>query len=527
MRLATAGQAREADRRAEMLGMPTRILMENAGLRVAERVRQLTEPGDGVLVLCGRGNNGGDGFVAARHLQDAGRRVRVWLAAPEEAYSGDAAANLELLHRWGTPLEAAPQDPQKLDEGLGPCRVAVDALLGTGARGPLREPYPLWVAALNRFRGTVVSVDLPSGVDADTGQVYGEAVRAGWTVTFGYGKPGLFLLPGASFAGRVEVAAIGLPPDALPDDPPGGTVHLLEARDVAGLLPDRPAASHKGTYGHLLVVAGSRGMIGAAVLAARGALRAGAGLVTVATPASLQAQVAGALPEALTHGLPDSARGTLGVEAVDGVVELMAGRDVLAIGPGLGTSPETEAFLLELMAHPSLRSRPWVLDADGLNLAARAPERLSDLGRVQASPVLVITPHPGEMARLLGCTTADIQADRPGRVREAAARFGAVAVLKGARSLVADPRGRWAINPTGNPGMATGGMGDVLTGAVGALLAQGLGPWEAARAAVYLHGLAGDLVAATHGPSGLLAGEVADHLPAARRQVLREAGRVG
>lgn len=522
MRLATTAQAREADRLAESWGMPTRVLMENAGAQVAAAVERLAPPGEPVLIFCGKGNNGGDGLVAARHLHDRGRQVHVWLAGREEEYTGDAGANLALARRWGLPLEPAPLDPERLDRELARFGLVVDALLGTGVRGSLRAPYPLWVAALNRYRGVVVSVDLPSGLDGDTGRADPEAVRARCTVTFGYGKPGLYLLPGAAYAGEVLVVPIGLPPGALAGE--GEVVELLESRTVAELLPPRPLESHKGTYGHLLVVAGSRGMAGAAVLAARGALRGGAGLVTLAVPESLQPQVAAALPEALTCGLPETPQGTLGVEAAGVAAELLATRQALAIGPGLGTAPETEAFLHALLERPEVRRCPAVIDADGINLLARAPERLEAMGQAPGGIPWVLTPHPGEMARLLGRTTAQVQENRPAIVREAAARFGVVAVLKGARTLVAEPSGRWAINPTGNPGMATGGMGDVLTGLVGALLAQGLGPWKAACAGVYLHGLAGDLVAAARGDAGLLAGEVADALAAARRQVAKEAG---
>lgn len=522
MRLATTAQAREADRLAEGLGMPTRVLMENAGARVAAAVERLAPPEKPILIFCGKGNNGGDGLVAARHLHDGGRKVHVWLAGPDDAYSGDAGANLALARQWGIPLEPAPLEAERLDRELARFGLVVDALLGTGVRGPLRDPYPLWVAALNRYGGPVVSVDLPSGLDGDRGRAYPEAVRARWTVTLGYGKPGLYLLPGAEYAGQVEVAPIGLPPGLLAGQ--GEVVELLESRAIAELLPPRPAESHKGTYGHLLVVAGSRDMAGAAVLAARGGLRGGAGLVTVAVPASLQRQVAAALPEALTFGLPETAQGTLGVEAAEAVVQLLATRQALAIGPGLGTAPETEAFFHALLGQAEARQHPWVIDADGLNLLARRPQGLDELGRLSEGLPWVLTPHPGEMARLLGRSTAQVQEDRPAAVREAAARFGVAVVLKGARSLVARPSGQWAINPTGNPGMATGGMGDVLTGLVGALLAQGLGPWQAACAGVYLHGLAGDLRAAGRGGAGLLAGEVADALPAARRQVTKEAG---
>lgn len=522
MRLTTTAQAREADRRAEAAGMPTRILMENAGAQVAAAVARLAPEGGPVLVFCGKGNNGGDGLVAARHLVERGRPVQVWLAAPEEAYRGDAGANLALAKGWGIPLAPAPVEAEVLDRELARYALVVDGLLGTGVQGPLRDPYRLWVAALNRYTGPILSIDLPSGLDGDRGVAEPEAVRATWTITFGYGKPGLYLLPGADYAGRVEVVPIGLPPDVLEGQ--GEVVELLESRVVAQMLPPRPAESHKGTYGHLLVVAGSRNMAGAAVLAARGGLRGGAGLVTLAVPASLQRQVAAALPEALTYGLPETEAGTLGVEAAEVVAQLLATRQALAIGPGLGTAPETAQFFQALLERPEVQHCPAVLDADALNLLAQAPERVEALARRPGGLPWVLTPHPGEMARLLGRSTADVQADRPGAVREAAARFGGVVVLKGARSLVAHPSGRWAINPTGNPGMATGGMGDVLTGLVGALLAQGLGPWEAAAAGVYLHGLAGDLQAEARGPAGLLASEVADALPAARRRVLKEAG---
>jgi NAD(P)H-hydrate epimerase len=338
-------------------------------------------------------------------------------------------------------------------------------------------------------------------------------VRARATVTFGLPKVGLLLPEGVARAGRVEIADLGVPRDWLAE---GVTTALLEAADVRAALPARPMGAHKGTYGHLLVVAGSVGRTGAAMLACLGALRSGTGLVTCATPASQQPVVAALAPEPMTEPLPETPARTLSGKAVERIVELLARMDAVALGPGLGLEPETQAAVRTLVRDVA---RPMVVDADALTALAGSLA----FCREAAAPRL-LTPHPGEAARLLGCGIAEVQADRLASARRLASESGAVVALKGARTVIARPDGHAALNPTGNPGMATGGTGDVLTGMAGGLLAQGIAPPAALAAAVYLHGLAGDLAAATRGEAGLIAGDVADAVAAAIRRILEADG---
>lgn len=481
----------------EKLGVPGELLMECAGRLVAA----FAEP-DGagrVLVLCGPGSNGGDGLVAARHLHLRGVPVRVALAADPARLQGDAARNLERAERAGV-FFARP------DWTVAPGDVIVDALFGTGlARAPEGAAADAIVRANGARPGCrVVAVDLPSGLDADTGQPRGPCIEADVTVTIGLPKLGLALEPGRARAGRVWVGRIGIADDAPGADAPPT---LLTRRGAGALLPARPPHGHKGTFGHVLVVAGSRGKAGAAALAAAGAARAGAGLVTVACPAGVQPEVAAQLAEAMTSPLADGADGELAVAAGAALAELARARSAAAVGPGLGRGEGVRGALLR--AIPSLEL-PLVLDADGLVAFAGAPERL----RERRAPT-VLTPHPGEAALLLGTTADALNRDRVAAARALAERTGGVAVLKGAATVVAAPGGRVRVNPTGGPVLATGGTGDVLAGAIAGLLAQGLDAFDAAALGVYLHGLAGDLLAGTLGPAGALAGEVARQLPRA------------
>jgi NAD(P)H-hydrate epimerase len=513
IRVATAAEMREADRRAsERFGVPALTLMENAGRGATDVLERVLGPARDrrVAVVCGKGHNGGDGLVVARHLAGRGGRVSVWLAGRAADLRGDAATNLAAVVRGELPLaevaDAAGLEP--LRRALAEADVVVDALLGTGVTGPASGPVAAAIEAINAAGRPVCALDLPSGLDADHGRLLGPTVRARLTVTFGLPKPGLLLHPGAAHAGQVELVDLGVPRAWLEE---GLTVGLLEASDVAGWLPGRPADSHKGRYGHLLVVAGSLGKTGAAVLAALGALRGGGGLVTCALPASQQPVVAARLPEAMTEALPETGARTLSAKALDRLLEVAARTDAVAVGPGAGLEPETLGVLRELAV---AIERPMVVDADGLTAWEG---QLRGLRRARGPRLL--TPHPGEAARLLGRSTAEVQADRLASVRALAEASGAVVALKGAGTLVAGPDGEVSVNPTGNPGMATGGMGDVLTGLAGGLLAQGLAPGTALRAAVYLHGLAGDRVAAERGPVGLLAGDVAHAVPGAIRQI--------
>jgi NAD(P)H-hydrate epimerase len=433
---------------------------------------------------------------------------------------GDARVNLDALQRAGESVtEAAEADGPafgRLRAELGAADVVVDALLGTGVRGAATGSIAAAIEAVNAAAAAgrpVCALDLPSGLPSDGEVPAGPVVRARVTVTFGLPKLGLVLPAGAAHAGRVEIADLGIPREWLGEGIPTA---LLEAADARAALPLRSTDAHKGSYGHLLVVAGSVGRTGAAVLACLGALRVGTGLVTCATPASQQPVVAAQLPEPMTEPLPETAARTLSAKAVERVVELLSRMDAVALGPGVGLDPETRAAVRTLVRDAE---RPMVVDADALTALAGRP----GLCREAPAPRL-LTPHPGEAARLLGCSIAEVQKDRIASARRLAAESGAVVALKGAGTVVASPDGRAMLNPTGNPGMATGGTGDVLTGVAGGLLAQGVAPAAALSAAVYLHGLAGDLVAEARGEAGLVAGDVADAIPAAIRRVLDAAG---
>lgn len=512
MQLVTAAEMRELDKRAiEEYGIPGLILMENAGRQVAEAAREMLGGAGGkkVIVFAGKGNNGGDGLVAARHLLNAGAAVKVFLLAGAEEMTGDALTNLKIWRKMGQPAETAVRED--LPELLEDCDLIVDAIFGTGFRGTPREPAAGVINAINGSRKPVLAVDVPSGLEADTGLARGPCVRAARTVTFALPKLGLVQEPGASYAGRLHVADISIPSFLLKGE--NFKRFLLSREMVGGWLPPRSRTAHKGECGRVLVVAGSRGMTGAACLAAEGAARAGAGLVTLAVPEGVQDLVAARLTEIITVGLPATTRQTLSREACADMLALAERADVLALGPGITTHPETVACVRSLL--PALNI-PCVLDADGLNCFAGR----TDIFGLLSSP-LVVTPHPGELARLTGQPTGAIQQDRVGAAERAAGEWGAVVLLKGAATVIASPEGRVYINPTGNPGMATGGSGDVLTGVVAGLLAQGLDALRSAAAGAFLHGLAGDLAARRKGLRGLLAGDILSFLPEALEEVER------
>ncbi|HXG16426.1 MAG TPA: NAD(P)H-hydrate dehydratase [Calidithermus sp.] len=509
----TAEEMRRLDRRAvEELGIPSATLMENAGRGAAAVVRAWLSRlgrrrGARVVVVCGKGGNAGDGFVVARHLRRSGARVEVWLTAPPEAIGGDAGAMLARARRAGLRPRRL-EDAGALAASLAEADVVVDALLGTGARGVPEGAIARAIDAINASGRPVVALDIPSGLPADGGPPAGPAVRAAVTATFAGLKRGLVTGVGVDYAGEVVVVPIGIPPAEVGR---GITTFRLEAADIAPHLPRRPRHAHKGLYGRLLIVAGSLGKTGAAVLAARAAMRSGAGLVTVATAASQQPVVASLLVEAMTEPLAETAARTPALKARDAVVALAAARDAVAIGPGLGLDAETQALVRELAG---TLPGPLVLDADALTALAGQVERLRG-----APGPRCLTPHPAEMARLLGASVADVERDRVETARGLARAVGAYAVLKGAGSIIAAPSGEVWINSTGNPGLASGGTGDVLTGMVGAFLARGLAPAAALQAAVFLHGRAGDLAAARVGEEALVAGDVIAALPDAFRSL--------
>jgi NAD(P)H-hydrate epimerase len=507
MRVVTAAQIAELDRRAtEEHGIPAASLMETAGRRVAQVAEALLRERGGrrVVVLAGKGNNGGDGLVAARYLRRAGVDVRVLLAAEGEL-SGEPARMLASAAESGViVLSAAAAGPA---EEMARADLIIDALFGTGFRGSARGQAAALIEAANRSGKPIVAVDVPSGLQADTGQWEGPCIQATATVTMGLPKIGLLLYPGAEMAGTIYVADIGYPVHLREDT--FVATHLVTSEMIRALLPGRRPDTHKGTYGRVLIVAGSVGFTGAAVLATLGALRTGAGLVVVGVPQSIYTIIAAKVTEGMPTPLLD-AGGALAPDALRQVEELAAAADVIAIGPGLSRAPGVVWVVEGLLAG----SQPLVIDADALNVLAT---RTGALERAHAPAVL--TPHPGELGRLTGKSAAEIQRDRLPAARSAAAKFRSVVVLKGARTVVATPEGEAFIVPTGNPGMATGGMGDVLTGAVAALIGQGLPPVQAAYAAAYLHGLAADLIAQERGMVGMLASEVADRLPRAIQRV--------
>jgi NAD(P)H-hydrate epimerase len=454
-----------------------------------------------VAIVCGKGGNGGDGFVVARWLRRRGVRPVVLLAARPEDIAGDAAAKLTALRGAGV-RPVVIEDVAQAAAPIAEAHVVVDALLGTGARGAPGGLTADLIERINAGGRPVVALDIPSGLPADGGAPAGPAVRAAATFTFAGLKLGLVQPPGLDFAGRVTVVPIGIPDAEVAR---GIRVWLVERADVAALFPPRPRAAHKGTYGHLLIVGGSLGKTGAAALAARAAMRTGAGLVTVATAASQRPVVAGLVVESMTEPLAETAVGTVALAARERVLELAGPRDAVALGPGLGLDADAQ----ELARHLARAlDRPLVLDADALTAIAG---RLVLLRSAPAPRCL--TPHPAEMARLMGASVADVQRDRVAAARAVATEHGVHVALKGATTVVAVPDGRVFLNPTGNPGMASGGTGDVLTGMIGALLARGMEPPDALVAAVYLHGLAGDLAAARLGEESLIASDLVDSLP--------------
>lgn len=515
MKLVTGRQMAAIDRRAVASGASGFDLMENAGRGVFEaavgRLRGIS--GKTVAVACGKGNNGGDGFVVARLLRAAQVPVQVFLLARSEDVSGDARAHLEQARSAGVEAQEVTRegDIEILTQGVAASDLIVDALLGTGLRGGARGLLAPAIEAINRAGRPVVAVDVPSGLDADTGRAEGPCVQAALTVTFALPRIGHFLFPGRALCGALRLVDIGIPDAAIEAE--GIDVHLTTAADARLWLPRRRPDAHKGDCGRVVVLAGSVGLTGAATLCASAAVRAGAGLVTVGVPSSLNDILEVKLTEAMTVPLPEVRRHRcLSLRARGEILRLVERADAVALGPGVGTHREAVELVHRLLADIPV---PLVLDADGLNALTGRPDLL------KARPAsTVITPHPGEFGRLTGRPVSELRADPIGCARAFAASYGAVVALKGAPTVVADPSGVVSVNPTGNAGMATGGAGDALTGVIVALIGQGLSPEVAARLGVYLHGAAGDLVRDRAGEIGLAAGDLVEGVP----EVVRRAG---
>ena len=506
--LPDAEEMRAIDRWAiQERGVPSLDLMERAGAAVAHAVERLVPDGP-VAVVCGKGNNGGDGLVAARLLRQAGRPVSILCTAPPEGFSGDTAANLARLE--GEPPLQFAFAPRDASRAISEAAVVIDAILGTGASGAPHGSAEQAIAILNGSEAPVVSVDVPSGVEASTGVVAQIAVRAETTVTFHAAKPGLWIRPGKAHAGELQRVDIGIPRGAPEDSKIG-----LISSSVLQRLPRRGASSTKFSSGHVVVAGGSLGLTGAPLMASHAAMRAGAGYVIACVPASLQLTVAGAgALELMTRGLPEQ-DGELTAAAVAGVLEAGKAGGALVLGPGLGRGAGAEAFARELA---SQASSLLLLDADGLNAHAGRLQQLSS--RAAAT---VLTPHAGELGRLLECSSEEIESQRLRHVRAAAELAGAVVVLKGDDTLIAEPGGRVAVSRGGTPALATAGTGDVLGGVIAALLSQGLDAFTAACAGVCLHAEAGRLAARGQGANeGVIATDVIAALPSARANTGRD-----
>jgi NAD(P)H-hydrate epimerase len=539
MKALTAAEMREVDRlTTERFGISGTQLMENAGKSVTEFVLhqislRFQSPVRSVVVLCGKGNNGGDGFVAARHLRQEIRHTSVWLFGTPSELKGDAALNFQRWRENGGETffvenEAALQSAWRR---IAAADVILDALLGTGLRGGATGYMARTIDNLNTFSqnatsatpALIVAVDIPSGMASDGEPAQGPVLWAHHTVTFTAPKIGQLVSNDASRCGGLNARAIGTPP-ALIDELGKGNLRCAGPDEFAKLPLIRPADSNKGLYGHILVIAGSAGKSGAAVLAGTGALKAGAGLVTVATPDTVQSVVASNQPEYMTEPLPTHADGSIAIENLDDAAfaKIVKGKTVLAVGPGLGQESGTQKFIRALVRETAL---PTILDADGLNAFASNGGELRD----RKSQFLAITPHPGEMARLLGVTTNEVQKDRVYVAEESAKRWNAYVLLKGFHTILTSPDGQVFINTTGNPGLAKGGSGDVLSGILAALTGQfGTQDWLRVLAlGAWLHGRAADTLIEDADPSGILASDVARALPYARFELLEEIRRGG
>lgn len=515
MKLATADTIREIDRASvEDYGMTGLQLMENAGRALAEAVIKEVEKGAAtvggnrrIAIIAGKGNNGGDGYCAARHLYNAGLDVMVFSLAKANELKKDAAINAKVWAAMGGPSAGiiTKADINKHASTFRHASIIVDAIFGVGLTKSIKGVYAEVIEFINSLGKRVVAADVPSGIDAESGAVMGVAIRASLTVTMAMAKPGLYQFPGNSYAGRIVVADIGAPERLIVSAGATSRYNLITAPDVSAVLRPRKADSHKGSYGHLLVLAGSCGRTGAAFLSATGAMRAGAGLVTIALPQSLEHIMEVKTTEVMTIGLPETLEHTIGEISFDAICAAAKGKAAFVIGPGIGVNSDITALIYQLLKTFNV---PMVLDADGLNVFVGCVEELR-----KARALLVLTPHPGEMARLLNMKTQDVQTDRAGAAAKLSNMTGAVVVLKGAATLIAAPEEGIYINSTGNAGLATAGTGDILSGMIGGFLSQGYAPVTAAVAAVFIHGAAADEVKAAQGETGMMAQDLLPAIP--------------
>ena len=513
MKVASAAEIQNIDRIAiEEYGMPGMMLMEFAGVQVLKvLLKKFDLTSKRVLILCGKGNNGGDGLVIGRHLFRLKVPTTIFLLGKRELLKGDALLNSELLYKLSIPVIELVDESHLpiIFEFIDKSDIIIDAIFGTGLNTPLKGIPAQIISIVNESNKNVISIDIPTGINASTGQIMGaDAIRARMTVTMGLPKLGLLLYPGAGYTGEISVADIGFPVNLLETD----TIkcRLASCEELSGWIPQRPQDAHKGTSGKVVVIAGSKGYTGAAALTCESALRTGAGLVTLAIPDSLNAIMEEKLTETITHPYPDLKTEKSIKDVLALLEELIKGADAVAIGPGIGRAILTQKLLKKLMAHLSI---PAVIDADGL---------FPEIIRKHKIPLPVITPHPGEMARLMSTKIESILSSPLEFSRECARKYSACVILKGSHSLISSPEGETVINPTGNPGMATAGMGDVLTGIIAGLLAQGIPPEKTAVLGAFIHGLAGDVASDRIGPRGIVAGDLVPLIPEVLRSMLRE-----
>lgn len=508
MKLLKAEQMKEVDRRAtEDFSIPSLLLMENAGLRVLETVRSMLGElfNARITILAGKGNNGGDGLVLGRHLINAGARVDIFLLGEPADPGSDAYVNYNILKKMAVSLLPlrTDRDLERLTETFLSSDLIVDAIYGIGFRGALGDFEARVVQLVNLSKAPVLAVDIPSGVEADTGQVHGMAIKADRTVTFALPKLGQVIEPGRAYGGDLVVADISIPAPLLEDA--AFKLNLIDRAWVGRFIKPRAADSHKGTYGHVLVVGGSTGMTGAVIMASCAALRSGAGLVTAALPQSLLPILGASAREIMSRPLAQTNTAGISIEALPALKNLLETVSVCAIGPGMSRYSEANAILRFVLENSAV---PVLIDADGINALE------GDAGVLKNRQVpIVITPHPGEMSRLTGLTISDIQSNRLEIAGRYATTWGITVVLKGHQTIVAGPAGEVFVNTSGNAGMATAGSGDVLSGIIAGLIGQGLRPQDAAAAGVYIHGCCGDKAAETTGQRGLIAGDLIDRLP--------------
>lgn len=505
MKLALNSEMREIDRvTIEKYGIPGIVLMENAGRAVVDEIKRLDRPVKSVLILCGTGNNGGDGFVIARHLQNNDIKIRLFIVGQPKDISGDAALNLQVLRKLDTQIDNVNDQGglMKLEKLIPIHDVVVDAMFGTGLSSEVQGIHAGVIDVVNRLSRYTISVDVPSGVSGDTGKVMGSAVKAHKTITFALPKLGNIMYPGAGYNGDLVIRKIGLPNKAINET--GLKHNMITKKQIMGLLPERPKNSHKGTYGKANVIAGSSGMTGAAILTCKAALRSGLGLLKLYIPESLNLLITTSVPEVVTIPLNEMRRGVININQITKIIDQTQDVDVVAVGPGCGTASEMSELVRQMIEAVECT---MVIDADGLNVLAK---NVSWLNTKKSD--MILTPHPGEMARLTGLTVEKVTENPIEVARNFATEFGVILVLKGSRTIIATPQGEIYVNQTGNSGMATAGSGDVLTGIITGFVAQGMTPLDAVILSVYIHGRAGDIMAGRKGEFGLLAGDIVSGL---------------